>query len=99
MVKIVWTEVSIADLNEIYEYISEDSVRYANLTINRIYQRAQVLSGNPLIGRMVPEINEKQVREILIENYRIIYRLKGTHQLDILRVFHTSRLLRRRNLK
>jgi plasmid stabilization system protein ParE len=33
MVKIVWTELSINDLREIYDYIAEDSVRYADITV------------------------------------------------------------------
>ena len=99
MVKIVWTEMSIEDLKEIFEYISEDSIRYATITVDKIYLRAQVISDNPYIGRMVPEVNEKLLREIISDNYRIIYRIKNQAQVDILRVFHTSRLLRRKKLK
>jgi len=58
MVRIVWTEVSISDLKEIHDYIADDSVRYATITVNKIYQRVQVLTANPFIGRIVPELNE-----------------------------------------
>ena len=98
MVKIVWTEASINDLKEIFEYISEDSVRYADLTVNKIYQGAQVIAVNPYTGRIVPIFNKKLIREILIGNYRIIYRIKNDVQVDILRVYHTARLLKRDKL-
>ena len=36
MVKIIWTNRSLADLQEIGDYISRDSVQYARLTLERI---------------------------------------------------------------
>jgi len=61
MVLINWTKVSIDDLKEIFEYISVDSIRYANLTVNKIYQGAQVISVNPYSGRIAPVFNKTQV--------------------------------------
>ena len=95
MVKITWTEASIEDLKEIFDYIAEDSVRYATITTSKIYQIAQVISNKPHIGRIVPEFNEKLIRELITDNYRIIYRIKSEIQVDILRVYHTARLLKR----
>ena len=99
MVRIVWTEVSIEDLKEIFDYIAKDSVRQATITVNKIYQRAQVITDNPNIGRIVPEFNEKLIREVIAGNYRIIYRIKSEVQDDILRVYHTARLLKRNKIK
>ena len=48
MVKIRWTELSVDDLKSTRDYIAKDSVRYASITINRIYDRAQILSRQPL---------------------------------------------------
>ena len=98
MVKIVWTEISILDLKEIFDYIAEDSDRYATLTTNKIYQRVQVIAYNPFLGRIVPEFNEKLLRELIEGNYRIIYRIKGESQIDILRVYHSARLLKRNKI-
>ena len=98
MVKIVWTEISILDLKEIFDYIAEDSDRYATLTTNKIYQRVQVIADNPFLGRIVPEFNEKLLRELIEGNYRIIYRIKSESQIDILRVYHSARLLKRNKI-
>jgi toxin ParE1/3/4 len=54
---------------------------------------------NPYIGRRVPEFTKKSIREIIEGNYRIIYQIKNKNQVDILRVYHTSRLLKKKNLK
>ncbi|MBN1183197.1 MAG: type II toxin-antitoxin system RelE/ParE family toxin [Bacteroidales bacterium] len=59
MVKVVWTELSTTDLKEIFDYIADDSVRYASITANKIYQRVQPLSENPLMGRIAPEFNKR----------------------------------------
>ena len=99
MVKIVWTELSILDLKEIFDYIAENSDRYATLTTYKIYQRVQVLADNPSSGRIVPEFNKKPIRELIEGNYRIIYRIKNEIQIDILRVYHSSRLLGRTLIK
>ena len=95
MVRIVWTEVSLRDLREIFEYISEDSFRYANLTVNKIYRGAQVISLNPYSGKIDPLFKKTSARKLIIDNYSIIYRIKSDIQVDILRVFHSSRQLKR----
>ena len=93
MVKIVWTEISRNDLKEIFDFIAEDSQRYASITVNKIYQRAQDIIDNPFVGRIVPEFNNKIIREIISGNYRIVYKIVTDFQVDILRVYHSARLL------
>ena len=98
MVRITWTEIAIEDLKDIFDFIAEDSIRYASLTSNKIYHRAQGIATNPYIGRIVPEINEKSLREVLVGEYRIIYRILSDEHVDVLRVFHSSRLLSKKKL-
>ncbi len=43
MVKIVWTELSTSDLKEIFDYVADDSERYATITVNKIYHVARLL--------------------------------------------------------
>lgn len=99
MVKIVWTEISIIDLKEIFDFIADNSVKYASITTQNIYQRTQELIQNPNLGRIVPEFKKKTIRELIFGNYRIIYRIKNERQIDILRVFHSARLLKRKSIK
>jgi toxin ParE1/3/4 len=99
MVKIVWTELSILDLKEIFDYIAENSNRYAIITSNKIYQRVQGIADNPFSDRIVAEFNEKSIRELIEGNYRIIYRIKNDIQIDILRVYHSARLLKRNKIR
>jgi|SRR6187401_315085 len=93
MVTIEWTEISIQDLKEIFDFIAADSIRYAAITTTKIYQKVQLVAHNPYVGRMVPEYNEKSIREVIEGNYRVIYRIKNPNQVNILRVLHSARLL------
>ena len=73
MVKITWTNRSLADLQETGDYISRDSVQYARLTLERIISITGFLESNPFIVRNVPEINETSIRELITGSYRLIY--------------------------
>ena len=98
MVKIVWTELSTLDLKEIFDYIAENSHRYAIITANKIYEKVQVIAANPFSGRIIDKFNENSIRELIEGNYRIIYRIKSEMQVDILRVYHSARLLNKNKI-
>jgi len=99
MVKIVWTQVSIDDLKDIFDYIAKDSKRFASITVNKIYQRAQDIIENPYVGRIVPEFNNRSLREVISGNYRVVYKVVNEFQVDILRIYHSARLLKQDSLK
>jgi len=99
MVKIRWTELSVDDLKSIRDYIAQDSVRYASITINRIYDRAQILSNQPLAGRIVPEFDDPKIRELIIGNYRFVYLIINEKSIEILRIYNSARLLKKESLK
>ncbi len=50
------------------------------------------LANFPNSGRVVPEIKDPGIREILLGSYRIVYRVKGD-LLELLTVYHGARLL------
>jgi addiction module RelE/StbE family toxin len=94
MVKVIWTARSLKDLEEIAEYISKDSFRYAKLTLEKLIEGAELIKDNQLIGRIVPEIKQKDFREIITGSYRIMYHITSKVQIYILTVHHSSRLLK-----
>ncbi|HPE75248.1 MAG TPA: type II toxin-antitoxin system RelE/ParE family toxin [Draconibacterium sp.] len=94
MVKLNWTELSTEDLRQVFDYIAKDSSRYASITVNKIFSRAQDIIENPYVGRIVPELNDKIIREVISGNYRIVYKIISSSQVDILRVYHSARLLK-----
>ena len=45
------------------------------------------------MGRLVPELENTEIREIIYRNFRIIYRSQENY-LEIARIIHGSRILR-----
>ncbi|MCK5198799.1 MAG: type II toxin-antitoxin system RelE/ParE family toxin [Spirochaetales bacterium] len=98
MASLIWSDTSKNDLKEIYSFIAQDSRYYANSLINKINQSAKKLKYYPEIGRVVPEYQNVEIREIIFQNYRIIYQLTEK-KIIILTVFHTSRDLEKFELE
>jgi len=98
MAEVVFTEQSLSDINDIAEYIANDSVHYASLQVEKFFNKTDILTDFPLIGRIVPELNLKNVRELIEGNYRIIYKVVNKNTIHILAVHHSRRLLKRSNI-
>ncbi len=90
--KIDWTEPAISDLTAIREYIGKDAEYYASSFIQKIIEAVEKLKRFPKLGRMVPEAEEKNIREIIFQNYRIMYKIQK-NQIFILTIIHGSRNL------
>lgn len=88
--KIEWAEPAELDLGDIYAYIARDVPVYAEQFIDRIIETTFLLHEQPLLGREVPEAERDDVRELIFQNYRIIYLAKTNH-LYIVAVVHGSR--------
>lgn len=99
MVKVVWTQRALNDLEDIGDYIAKDSIKYAKLTLEKLIDTAYLIASNPLFGRIVPESNDKSIREIIKGNYRLIYQIRNKNFVFILTVFHSARLLSQKNLE
>lgn len=93
MVEIRWTKAARKDLQSIFDYISGDSVFYAKREVAGIYQKALTLQFHIHLGRVVPEFERSNVRELIHKNYRIIYRIRSETRISIIRVHHRSKLL------
>lgn len=98
MVRINWTLQAKNDLKDIAEYISKDSKLYAKRQVLKIRNRTNILKSQNYSGRKVPEIHDKNIREIFEGNYRIIYKIVTKTRIDILTVHHSARDLRKRKI-
>ncbi|MBE9468576.1 MAG: type II toxin-antitoxin system RelE/ParE family toxin [Bacteroidetes bacterium] len=98
MVRINWTFQAKEDLNAIAEYISKDSKRYAKFQVIRLKNRTRILKIQIRTGKIVPEINQKNIRELIDGNYRIIYKIIKDKQIDILTIHHSARNFKKRKI-
>ena len=91
MVQINWTLQAKKDLKEIAEYISRDSKIYAKRQVLKIRNRTIILITQPYSWRVVPELQEEIIRELIEGNYRIIYKIVSNNRIDILTIHHSAR--------
>ncbi|MBN1186837.1 MAG: type II toxin-antitoxin system RelE/ParE family toxin [Bacteroidales bacterium] len=82
----MWTNEALTRLREIKKYIAQDKPERAVLFIKKIIDQAETLASNPHISRVVPEISRPDIRELIFNRYRIVYRIKE-ESIEILTVF------------
>jgi plasmid stabilization system protein ParE len=78
-----WHVEAITDLDAIAEYIAGGSPRFAPLFVARIVQSVERLGPFPESGRVVPELGDDTYREVIFQNYRIVYRPLGSRVIII----------------
>ncbi|HXO22894.1 MAG TPA: type II toxin-antitoxin system RelE/ParE family toxin, partial [Thermoanaerobaculia bacterium] len=77
---------------EIASYIARDSPEAARRWLARLQERARLAAETPFAGRVVPEFSVPDLREVLVGNYRIVYRV-GSEAIQVIAVFEGHRLL------
>lgn len=87
---ILWSPQSLRDLDAIHEYIAKDSEHYAGLTITRIFSAVEQLIRFPHLGRIVPERDEPEIREVIVGRFRVVYRVQDD-LIEVATVFRAAR--------
>jgi toxin ParE1/3/4 len=88
-VKVYWTDTARDHTRAIHVYIARSSPQYAARVVDRLTRRSQQIAEFPLLGRVVPEFEVPQIRQVLEGPYRIIYYVKPD-QIDVLAVIHAA---------
>ena len=92
MAEMRWTPQAADDLEAITDFIAADSPHYASLFVIDVLSALGQLQAFPRSGRVVPETQTPDIREIILGNYRIVYRVQED-MVVVLTVWHGSRLL------
>jgi len=90
--KLIWTNNALYCLESIKEFIARDSKYYAATFINRLKNAAKSVTELPYRGRVVPESGDSEIREIFVNDYRIIYKVEPK-SVVILAFIHGKRNL------
>ena len=90
--RIIWSPLAVDRASEIADYIAQDKPSAAEKWIDTVFSKVEQLKSSPEIGRIRPEINVSQFRELIYGNYRIIYRIE-TKQISILTIRHGRQIL------
>lgn len=89
---VVWSPEALEDVDAIAAYIARDSVFYAAAVVEKMLVAAAGLNQFPQSGRIVPELNQSDIRERFVYSYRLIYRIEAGRIL-VAAVMHGKRLL------
>ncbi len=89
---IIWSPLAVDRVSEIAAYIAQDKPSAAEQWVKTVFSKVEHLKSSPEIGRIVPEIENNQFRELIYGNYRIIYRIEPK-QISVLTVRHGKQIL------
>jgi plasmid stabilization system protein ParE len=91
---ISFTESALADLQSIRVWYTEQLVpEVGERLVGEIFSQVERLGNHPESGRIVPEFNVVNLREIIHPPFRIVYRLDGS-RVRVVRVWRSERLLK-----
>lgn len=90
--RVIWTPEAQAHLEGIYQYVKRDAPFYAQGVIDKLTRRSQQLVDHPQSGRVVPDYDDRNLRELIVFPYRLIYRVM-TDRIYVIVVLHGARQL------
>ena len=92
MVEVIWTIRAVEQVEQIGSFIEKDSPFQSRRVVQLIIKETRKLKEFPKIGKMIPEVQEEQYRELRVFNYRILYKIIDEKRIAIVGVVHGSRL-------
>ncbi|MBI4924760.1 MAG: type II toxin-antitoxin system RelE/ParE family toxin [Bdellovibrio sp.] len=93
--KLLWSLRALNDLMQIGSFIAVGSPENARRHVQHLVDRAKQAAKFPQSGRLVPEYQEKNLRELIEENYRIVYEINSNQMVvKVIAVFEGHRLLK-----
>jgi len=91
---ITLAESAVQDLETIQEYYQEQEVpEIGDRFVKEIISSVEELAIHPDRGRMVPEFNSPQLRELVHPPFRVVYR-RYKEKISVVRVWRSERLMR-----
>ncbi|MFN2365664.1 MAG: type II toxin-antitoxin system RelE/ParE family toxin [Desulfurivibrionaceae bacterium] len=90
--RIIWSPLAVERAAEISDYIARDNPAAAVKWIETIFKKVGQLTLSPQSGRVVPEVNDTGIRELIYWNYRIIYRVEDK-RISMLTIRHGKQIL------
>jgi plasmid stabilization system protein ParE len=90
--RVLWTAASARRIEEIRDFVAVDDPAAASRLAAELVTLGESLRTLPLRGRRVPEFADRELRELILRNYRMVYRVRGS-AVEVLTVFEAHRLI------
>jgi len=92
-VRVSFSDSALFDLEQIILYYEDQEVpQVGRDLVAVIINRVESLSDHPDIGRIVPEFDDQNIRELIKPPFRIVY-IKEKSNIYIIRVWRSERML------
>ena len=89
---LTWSPTAKLDLWDVLSYIMDFNPSAAARLAQTVFDKIEQLSGFPESGRIVPELADPYIREIIIRPCRIVYRVHTANRtVEIARIWHAAR--------
>ncbi len=93
MARITFAGSALRDLEEVRDwYASQDAPEVGQRLVGEIVASVEQIGRFPESGRVVPEFDTPQLRELIRPPFRIVYRLDGDN-VGVVRVWRSERLM------
>ena len=93
MAEVKWSLQALDDLEAICLFIARDAPMAARMFASKTFEATDKLAIMPRMGRLVPELNNETIRELILGNYRIIYHVHDALDVvEILTLHHSAKL-------
>ncbi|RVU85487.1 type II toxin-antitoxin system RelE/ParE family toxin [Leucothrix sargassi] len=94
MAELIWTEPALTDLDEVAEYIALSNLPAAKALVGRLFEVVDRLEQFPESGRVPPELEGFNYREVIVNPCRVLYKVEES-RVYVLHVLRQERDLRR----
>lgn len=90
--RLTWAPSARLDLRELASYIAESRPKASAGFVRNVFRTVEHLADYPKSGRVVPEFDDANIREVIRKPCRFIYRVKPQEGIvEIVRVWHAAR--------
>lgn len=99
MAVVNWSSEARQDLHDIRDYYESRSPQYAQEIVGELLEAGSRLEAFPRMGRKVPELESATFREVIVEDYRLVYMVHGEREdatVDVLALAHARQDLRKK---
>jgi plasmid stabilization system protein ParE len=89
----MWSDLAVANLEEIFTYISKDNPRAGRQVLQRIVNKVETLREIPFMGAVYSPDEDPCVREVLCGKHRIFYRVnEAAKRIEVAMIWHSARM-------
>lgn len=86
--KIEWSPLALERVEDIAQFIARDNPDAATRWVVDLFESVERLAEFPELGRIVPEVGVRRIREVIYGAYRVIYSVRN--DIEVLTVRHGS---------